>query len=330
MIPAWHVVRRRAGGLAAFCLIVAAINRATTALAVTHLEEVMSILEAGGISVTNETVQTATVNALLRAIDRRARIEPACTNPAPRAAGPMAGPLETWSNGIAYLPVAEFTPGTGAAVTGMLARATADGAAGIILDLRETGGDDMDSVAAIAGLYVAPTNRPLFAVIEPGGERRDYRALAKMFQPNRPTVGLIGAHTGGAAELLAGMIRESPQVILMGTNTAGYGRLLSAYALADGRHLMIPSRRLVLNGDRGFDGTGVHPDIVVRPESCEATNAPTKINTGGKPLTAETAADQQLLQRIGNDTTLKQAVDLLLGIRATHDTPRATSDAPAG
>lgn len=330
MILARHAINRRPAGAVAPCLLMFMLLHAAPVRAAAYLEEVMGVLAADGINVTNDAIQAAAVDAILRAVDPRARIEPADTGSVRRATGPAIGPMETWANGIAYLPFAELAPGAGTTVSGMLSQASTTGVNGVILDLRETAGDDLDSVAAIASLFISPTNRPLFAVIEPAGERRDYRAIPAGLLPSRPTIVLIGARTGGATELLALLLRECPHVMLVGANTAGCGRLLSAHPLADGRRLMVPSRRLVFDGDRGFDGAGILPDIVVRSEPGAATNAPPKVNTGGKPLTAETAADQQILQRIGNDTTLKRAVDLLLGIKATHDMPHATSNAPAG
>lgn len=161
--------------------------------------------------------------------------------------------------GIACLRVARVESDLPLAVTEAVSTLTqARPLAGLILDLRRAGGSDFDAAFATAGLFAREAK---------DGFRlgsRDLSVQPRGSLPKVPLMILVGRSTRGAAEGLAAALRAvaSPG-LLLGTNTAGQGRLYRDLEIRPSRALLVATQDLVLPGGKAFPREGLSPDLGV-------------------------------------------------------------------
>ncbi|MCQ2581445.1 MAG: S41 family peptidase [Alphaproteobacteria bacterium] len=138
---------------------------------------------------------------------------------------------------------------------------------GIILDLRSATGDDIRSAAQMSGLFLGAV--PIMRVVEtmaqevevvPGG---DAVTDAKI-------VAVVSDMTRGTAEAIAAALYEYERAVLIGTPTAGVGRVATRIDLKNGGILELMNKSLKTNSGRNIDGRGVFPLVClsnIRSES---------------------------------------------------------------
>ena len=160
---------------------------------------------------------------------------------------------------IAYLRVGRVGDGLAKAISGaMQALAATNKLKGVVLDLRFASGDDYAAVAATADLFVANA-RPLLdwgnGVVK---SEKKYDII------NLPVAVLVNRETGGAAEALAAVLRETGVAIILGGTTAGNAMIAEEFTLANGQRLRIATSPVKLGDGTALSTAGVKPDIEVK------------------------------------------------------------------
>ena len=223
--------------------------------------------------------------------------------------------VELWPEGLAYLKVRGLFGGSGAEIDSNL-RAL-EGRAGVILDLRGADGTDLNSAARLASPYHCPGD-VLFTVQNSNRDNLSTNVAIGAAERHVPLMLLTDNGTACAAELLAALCRGSPGVMLLGMPTRGDARVREILDLPDGRCLYIATAKVALDAGSGYDGTGVQPDICV--SSLASLDTPFGVSAGrGRPASAKTSRDRDLMMRVDGDAVLRRATDILLGIRALGD-----------
>lgn len=305
------------------------------------LEEITGILATNGIAMDAPAVQQDAAAGLLRAVDGRIRILSAAeaaelrsawagedlTNSVAAITGSVTGTeagvscrigvraTEFWPHRIAYLKVDRLYPGAGAILTNRLQMLATGDVAGVILDLRGVSGVDLDSVADVASLF-AGTNGVLFTLQDLKGNAITTFPLRPAIPFVRPLMVVIDETTLDAGEVLADCLREVPRVVLVGTPTRGDHAVRTLIPLADGRSLLLANRKVIPSRLAARELSGVVPDVVISPWMAGRDVIPGVMDTGGKPLSELAVQDKVLLERIGGDSALRRAADLLLGLKA--------------
>ena len=129
---------------------------------------------------------------------------------------------------------------------------------GIVLDLRNNAGGDMEAAASIMDTLL-PAGTVVATRDSSGKETVEFTSTAG--EISLPVSVVMNESTYGAAELLAANIRDYNKGLLVGQQTAGHGRKSQVVPLSDGSAVFFPvAEYLTLNGDV-FDGTGIAPDI---------------------------------------------------------------------
>lgn len=127
---------------------------------------------------------------------------------------------------------------------------------GIILDLRSATGDDFVAMAKLAGLFVGQI--PVMRVVEtatsevevvPGGD-----AVTEV-----PVVILVSNMTRGTPEAIAIAIHNAKRGVLVGTPTAGWGKIASKIELNNGATLELMNKSIKTGDGTILDGRGVFP-----------------------------------------------------------------------
>lgn len=129
---------------------------------------------------------------------------------------------------------------------------------GVILDLRNTSGDDERAAAKFAGLFIGA--HPIMRIVEtardevevvPGGA-----AITDV-----PAVVLMSDQTRGTAEAIAAAFYENNRGVLVGTPTRGAARIATTIDLAGGGALELLNKSIKTGTGRMIDGRGVFPIV---------------------------------------------------------------------
>lgn len=127
---------------------------------------------------------------------------------------------------------------------------------GLVLDLRFAGGQDYETAAYVADLFVT-TSQPLLA-----WQDTVVHATPIPDTVVPPLVVLVNQRSSGAAEALAAALRESGAALLVGRRTAGQAYVFRNVELPEGRVLRVASEPVRV-GDRKSIVGGLIPDIEV-------------------------------------------------------------------
>jgi carboxyl-terminal processing protease len=229
---------------------------------------------------------------------------------------------ETWLNDVRYVRLNGLYPRSAPEVQAAL-RPDPE-LRGLILDLRDAGGGDVEAVLAAAALFCGPDKvLAQWKGLDDSGAS-DLRS-APWVGPGIevPALILINARTRGASELLAALISRCGRgVLLVGEPAAGDPLLRESIPLDDGPVLRVATRKLVFTQGPALDArTTLTPDV--RVADADLAEPPA---VDDRPLlaqnhlrSADTAAHSAgvfLQSRIRHDAVLKRAVDIMLGLRA--------------
>ncbi|MGH9421029.1 MAG: S41 family peptidase, partial [Thermoanaerobaculia bacterium] len=205
--------------------------------------------------------------------------------------------VEVLDDGIAYIPLQQFTETTADEMKSSLDRAAKSGARGIVLDLRGDPGGRVEAALNIANDFL-PRGSCLAAVRTRQGVTAS-RAEDEPMLPNVPIVALVDGGTASAAEILVGALQDHDRALVVGQRTFGKGLVQSVYNLSDGYalklttgHWLTPSGRSI-HRERTLGDDGVLR--TTQPDSSAAGLAPGGITPDIIVTKRETAASESAL-----------------------------------
>lgn len=220
---------------------------------------------------------------------------------------------------LRYLKVNSLRGGAGGELTETLRGWAEEGAFGVVLDLRGTGGADVDSVEEVVDLLARP-GEALFSFEDAGGKEIQSYQSKNGNALGMPMMVLVDKDTSGAAEILAAAVSGSGRgAMLLGAPTAGDPMIRDRVDLGDGAWVYIATRRLVTAEGTVYDGKdGVKPDVIVvsRDRSYRDYEPPPPLLTDRRETTEEEKQTLELRKRTRGDVAFTRAVDVLLGLKA--------------
>jgi hypothetical protein len=128
---------------------------------------------------------------------------------------------------------------------------------GVVLDLRYAGGTDYRAAGEVANLFVG-NEEPLLSW---GTE--SFKATAKTNVIEVPVAVLVNKQTGGAAEALAAVLRETQVALLIGSQTEGSASIFNEFALPNGQRARVAVAQVKVGKDKATPAQGLKPDILV-------------------------------------------------------------------
>lgn len=280
-----------------------------------RVREAMAVLERQGYAVNDVDSSAALIDALVRSLDPLGRYmgpdaaDPASTSGPP----PVIAEQAVWPDDLAYLRVSELRQGAGQIIASAVRGLGESGRRGLVIDLRGASGENLQSVADCAALFVR--GQPLLFTVRPKNEAE---AQAYKAPPSpavtMPVMVLLNKETRGAAELLAAVMHATPRgVLTIGTETFGDPAVRECVPLPSGGQLYVVTRSIELADGSRLDGAScVAPAVPVNDSLSEpyAPEAPDAF------ADEEERARLQLRERTDLDPALRRAVDILLGLRA--------------
>jgi C-terminal processing protease CtpA/Prc len=225
----------------------------------------------------------------------------------------MSNRVERLPHRIEWLRPPAIQDGIAAALAEARPDWSSDLRTGIVLDLRGIGGDSFAEAALLAlhfGAAGAPALDP-----SPGEICCPLEAEARA---SGPRIVLVDARTRGAAEILAAALSGAPQTRLVGEPTSGDPLVRGRVDWREGWTLWAGLRVLRTADGRTYAaGQPVVPDARASPREPEEPAS----GAGEKNGTEAARLNRELAERIGDDSALRQAVDILLALRALSGLP---------
>ena len=137
-----------------------------------------------------------------------------------------------------------------------------NGITALVIDVRNNTGGSLDSAYDVIDL-LCPAGAIANTWEEQGGAVK-LLETSDMNQIDLPMVVLVNGNTAAGAELLATSIRDFEKGKIVGTTTAGKGRIQCVpKRLTDGSAVSYTVGMLLTRKEESFDGKGVTPDIEV-------------------------------------------------------------------
>ncbi len=205
-----------------------------------------------------------------------------------------------------HLRIAIFSKGVAEDLRRALLTAEKEGAAGLILDLRNNPGGLYDEAVSAASQFLSSGN----VLLEKNalGKIKPVPVRSGGVATSLPLVVLVNGGTSSGAEIVAGAFQDAHRAKLVGEKTFGTGTVLETFSLSDGSAMMLAIEEWLTPAGHVIWHHGISPDVVVH---LPAEVIPL-IPASEKGLTAEELQNSQdvqllralhlLLQEIGHTT----------------------------
>lgn len=213
----------------------------------------------------------------------------------------------------AYIPVQQFNETTTKEFAEALRRLQAEGAKGLVIDLRRNTGGFLDQALEMTNFFV-PRGRELASVRGRFGPPERYVAESNPIAPDIPVVVLTDGYTASASEIVAGALQDHDRALVVGTTSFGKGLVQSVYRLDGGYAIKLttgkwytPSGRSIQK-ERKLDDNGSF--VEVAPDSLETDAArrerPQYKSTGGRVVYGGGAITPDVIVPYDTLTTAEQ------------------------
>ncbi len=163
--------------------------------------------------------------------------------------------------GLGYLRISNFDSNTGDSFSEKLHFLESGGLEkGLLLDLRNNPGGQVDEAVKVAGLIV-----PEGEITRLVGRNDEVRNIYHSAAPKKdyPIVVLVNEDTASAAEILAGALQDREAALLVGVKTYGKATVQRLETLSGGSALLLTVAHYLTPAGRDIDGLGLEPDVVV-------------------------------------------------------------------
>ena len=144
----------------------------------------------------------------------------------------------TLIGGVGYIPLQTFNENAADEVRDAVRSLLANGATGLVLDLRDNGGGIVDQSLSISSLFLED-DQEIVSVRTRGEPDEVARASGARIAADVPLVVLTNGGTASAAEIVAGALQDHDRALVLGTTTFGKGLVQSLYSLDGGYALKL-------------------------------------------------------------------------------------------
>jgi carboxyl-terminal processing protease len=172
---------------------------------------------------------------------------------------------------VGYIPLQTFNENAAEEVEAAAAKLVADGARGIVLDLRDNGGGIVDQSLAVSSLFLK-RGQSIVNVRSRNAAEEVARASGDRLVAQPPMVVLTDGGSASASEIVAGALQDHDRALVLGTTSFGKGLVQSVFPLDGGYALKITTGKWYTPSGRSIHRERtMGPDgrFETRPDSLE-------------------------------------------------------------
>jgi carboxyl-terminal processing protease len=200
---------------------------------------------------------------------------------------------------IAHARIAGFSRDVGRDLAAAIDAAEAQGATGIVFDLRNNPGGLLSEAVEVASQFLMPDSVVVLRQ-DARGEVKEERVPDDAQPTTLPVVVLINEGSASASEIVSGAIQDYGRGMLVGETTFGTGTVLNEFPLSDGSAILLATEQWLTPDGRIIWREGIVPD-----ETVELTG-PVRLVV---PDTADDLTAEELLA--SDDLQLLRAIEML-------------------
>ncbi len=224
---------------------------------VPDFEELYSLVRSNLTGITDAELNRAAVEGFLSKLESRVRLADSPDSKSSRTNGAATVTGSIYENSFGYIRVNSMSGDSDRAFLNTYEKLATNKLKGLVIDLRYAGGSEYSDATAIADLFL-PSEQPL---LDWGKGVR--KSNAKSNAITLPVAIIVNAKTTGAAEALAGIMRQAEIGLLIGSTTSGQASIFKEFETKDGSRLLIATTPVKLGSGKALPHTGLAPDIPV-------------------------------------------------------------------
>jgi|AGTN01.1.fsa_nt_gi C-terminal peptidase (prc) len=175
---------------------------------------------------------------------------------------------EMLDGNIGYIHIVQFGGNCEALFEKAMNHFRKNGAAGIVIDLRDNPGGYLDVVVAMLDTLLPEGT--LVYTENKNGDRETYSSGADCV--DIPLTLIVNGNTASAAEIFAGAVQDYGWGEVIGTTTYGKGVVQNIIEIESGAGIKITSSQYFTPKGRSIDGNGIYPDVYVGTRQAAVTD----------------------------------------------------------
>jgi carboxyl-terminal processing protease len=174
---------------------------------------------------------------------------------------------------IGYIPLQTFNENAAEEVEDAAQKLVADGARGIVLDLRDNGGGIVEQALAVSSLFLQQ-GQPIVSVRSRNAADEVAKASSEQLAAQPPMVVLSDGGTASASEIVAGALQDHDRALVVGTTSFGKGLVQSIFPLDAGYALKITTGKWYTPS-----GRSIHRERALLPDGRFVETHPDSLET---------------------------------------------------
>src|SRR5450759_1312247 len=174
---------------------------------------------------------------------------------------------------IGYIPLETFNENTAEEVQAAATKLVAQGAKGLVLDLRDNGGGIVEQSLAVSSLFLKD-GQPIVNVRGRNTADEIARASSEHLATQPPLVILTDGGTASASEIVAGALQDHDRALVLGTTSFGKGLVQSLFPLDGGYALKITTGKWYTP-----NGRSIHRERKLLPDGRLVETKPDSLET---------------------------------------------------
>jgi carboxyl-terminal processing protease len=187
---------------------------------------------------------------------------------------------------VGYVEMVSFSESSTSELRQAVQRLRAEGARGVILDLRRNPGGLLDQGVSVADLFLARGQ----TVVETKGRAsgQNQRAVARSADQfeGLPLVVLVEPNSASASEIVAGALQDHDRALVLGRTTYGKGSVQTLFPLQGQNYLKITTARWYTPVGRSIQkpyGIDAHPEDLLGGPLAQTVETPADTSVADKP-----------------------------------------------
>lgn len=186
---------------------------------------------------------------------------------------------------IGYIPLQGFNETSTQELSRAVMNLQAQGAKGLVLDLRGNPGGFLDQSLSISNLFLKE-GQEIASVRGRNVEPQSYYAREKPLAPTLPLVILTDQYSASASEIVAGALQDHDRAVIVGTTSFGKGLVQTVFNLDGGYALKMTTGKWYTPSGRSIQKERVLTDdgtwVEVDHDSLELSKRPTFKSDAGR------------------------------------------------
>jgi len=162
---------------------------------------------------------------------------------------------------VAYIRISSFTEHADEDMLPIIQQIAANGATGVILDVRGNPGGLVTTVINIASYFI--TDGVVLSIRDRDGNLTTYNVIKQSVTTALPMVVLVDGYSASGSEVLSGALQDHHRAVIAGAQTFGKGSVDSLFRMSDGSALYLTIYRWLTPNKHAIEGKGITPDYVM-------------------------------------------------------------------